>query len=67
MIASSKSPADEVATRVSRDYTLQLREVIWIHFVVFHEVSCYLMVFLVGQVSDHLNFELRLAVKQQFG
>ena len=36
---SAKSPPNKVATRVSRDNSLKLREIFWIEFIIFNKVS----------------------------
>lgn len=65
MISRTKRSTDEIARRVARYNALKLREVIRIHFVIFHKVSRDFVMLLVGQITDDLDLELGLTVEQQ--
>jgi hypothetical protein len=65
MVSRTKRSTDKIARRIARYNTLELREVIRVHFVIFHKISSHFVVLLVGQVADDLHLELWLAVEQQ--
>ena len=55
VVSRTKRSTDKIARRIARYNALELREVIRVHLVVFHKISSYFVMFLVGQVADDLH------------